>query len=211
MFNNELFLLKYGKYMKQLLSIKEKALKIVKSVRGSTAAGINPCVRKPPPEYMSSGCHGIAAAGDFPMRICRWCRLGKGPLFGVCWISGSAVWGRASFPWRLYGISRWCYTGRGLFPWCLWHSAHSVPERGLWCTEWTRGAQNSLLWYRMRFQRLSVQKTSFWCTEWKFGAKKGLLVYATRFKDSYRRFRQKFVSCVTIEYGPYGRETEPPI
>ncbi len=27
MFNNELFLLKYGKYMKQLLSIKEKALK----------------------------------------------------------------------------------------------------------------------------------------------------------------------------------------
>ena len=27
MFNNELFLLKYGKYMKQLLAIKEKALK----------------------------------------------------------------------------------------------------------------------------------------------------------------------------------------
>lgn len=27
MFNNELFLLKYGKYMKKLLSIKEKALK----------------------------------------------------------------------------------------------------------------------------------------------------------------------------------------
>lgn len=27
MFNNELSLLKYGKYMKQLLSIKEKALK----------------------------------------------------------------------------------------------------------------------------------------------------------------------------------------
>ena len=27
MFNNELFLLKYDKYMKQLLSIKEKALK----------------------------------------------------------------------------------------------------------------------------------------------------------------------------------------
>lgn len=41
MFNNELFLLKHGKYMKQLLSIKEKTLKIVKSVRGSTAAGIN--------------------------------------------------------------------------------------------------------------------------------------------------------------------------
>ena len=34
MFNNELFLLIFGKYMKQLLSIKEKALKIVKSVRG---------------------------------------------------------------------------------------------------------------------------------------------------------------------------------
>lgn len=41
MFNNELFLLRFGKYMKQLLSIKEKVLKIVKSVRGSTAAGIN--------------------------------------------------------------------------------------------------------------------------------------------------------------------------
>ena len=41
MFNNELFLLRFGKYMKQLLSIKEKALKIVKSLRGSTAAGIN--------------------------------------------------------------------------------------------------------------------------------------------------------------------------
>lgn len=41
MSNNELFLLRFGKYMKQLLSIKEKALKIVKSVRGSTAAGIN--------------------------------------------------------------------------------------------------------------------------------------------------------------------------
>ena len=27
MFNNDLFLLKYSKYMKQLLSIKEKALK----------------------------------------------------------------------------------------------------------------------------------------------------------------------------------------
>lgn len=41
MFNNELFLLRFDKYMKQLLYIKEKALKIVKSVRGSTAAGIN--------------------------------------------------------------------------------------------------------------------------------------------------------------------------
>lgn len=44
-----------------------------------------------------------------------------------------------------------------------------------------------------------------------FGTGNGLLAYAARFKDSYRRFRQKFVSCVTIEYGPYGRETEPPI
>ena len=41
MFNNELFLLECGKYIKQLLSIKEKALKIVKSLRGSTATGIN--------------------------------------------------------------------------------------------------------------------------------------------------------------------------
>ena len=99
----------------------------------------------------------------------------------------------------------------GSFPWHLWHSAHSVPERASCGTEYARGAQNSLLWYATHFQGHSVLKTGFWCTEWKFGAKKGLLVYATHFKDSYRRFRQKFVSCVTIEYGPYGRETEPPI
>ncbi len=82
MFNNELFLLRFGKYMKQLLSIKEKALKIVKSVRGSTAAGIN--ISLLPRD---------AAAGNLPVVL-----YGKRLLFsGVCWISGSIVWGKASF------------------------------------------------------------------------------------------------------------------
>ena len=47
----------------------------------------------------------------FPVVLYR-----KIPLFpGVCWISGSAVWGKASFSWHLCGICRWCYTGRGFF------------------------------------------------------------------------------------------------
>ena len=66
MFNNELFLLIFGKYMKQLLSIKEKALKIVKSVRGSTAAGINNSL-------LPRDC----SCGEFAGWICRWCRPGK--------------------------------------------------------------------------------------------------------------------------------------
>ncbi|CCX57521.1 unknown [Bacteroides sp. CAG:1060] len=65
MFNNELFLLRFGKYMKQLLSIKEKALKIVKSVRGSTAAGIN--ISLLPRD---------AAAGNLPVVL-----YGKRPFF----------------------------------------------------------------------------------------------------------------------------------
>gem|GEM_PF-3737089 len=47
-------------------------------MRACTAAGINPCVRTPPPEYIIPCCHSSAAARDFPMGICRWCRLGKG-------------------------------------------------------------------------------------------------------------------------------------
>lgn len=119
MFNNELFLLRFGKYMKQLLSIKEKALKIVKSVRGSTAAGINISLL---PRDCSCGEFACSAVweeafplvfvGDLPM-VLYW----KSPLFpgirvdlpmvlywkrflfsGVCWISGSAVWGRDLFP-----------------------------------------------------------------------------------------------------------------
>lgn len=37
-------------------------------------------------------------------------------------------------------------------------SEHLVQERGLWCTELTFGAKNSLLVYATRFQRHSVQK-----------------------------------------------------
>ena len=118
MFNNELFLLKYGKYMKQLLSIKEKALKIVKSVRGSTAAGINISLL---PRNCSCGEFACSAVWEetFPLAfvlnlpmVLYWKRLlsgirvdlpmvlyGKRLLFsGVCWISGGAVWGRDLFP-----------------------------------------------------------------------------------------------------------------
>lgn len=76
-------------------------------MRGSTAAGIN--ISLLPQD---------AAAGNLPVVL-----YGKRSLFGVCWISGSAVWGRdlspgicvefadgailekASF-WRLRGICR---------------------------------------------------------------------------------------------------------
>lgn len=98
MFNNELFLLRFGKYMKQLLSIKEKALKIVKSVRGSTAAGINISLL---PRDCSCGEFAgghllVVPSGERPLvsGICVNLPVvlyGKRPLFGVCWISGSAV------------------------------------------------------------------------------------------------------------------------
>mgnify|MGYP004588205889 CR=1 FL=1 len=37
-------------------------------------------------------------------------------------------------------------------------NVHSVPETPSYGTELTLGAQNSLLWYAMRFQRHSVRK-----------------------------------------------------
>ncbi len=106
MFNNELFLLSFGKYMKQLLSIKEKALKIVKSMRGSTATGINNSLL---PRDCSCGefaCSAVweetfflAFVRNLPM-VLYWKRL----LFsGVCWIPGSAVWGRDLSP-GIFGI-----------------------------------------------------------------------------------------------------------
>ena len=81
MFNNELFLLRFGKYMKQLLSIKEKALKIVKSVRGSTAAGINISLL---PRDCSCGEFACSAVWEESSFWClldfRWCCLGKSPF-----------------------------------------------------------------------------------------------------------------------------------
>lgn len=82
MFNNELFLLIFGKYMKQLLSIKEKALKIVKSVRGSTAAGINNSLL---PRDCSCGefaCSAVWEEASFLWCLLdfRWCCLGKRPF-----------------------------------------------------------------------------------------------------------------------------------
>lgn len=107
-------------------------------MRASTAAGINPCVRTPPPAYMSSGCHRMQLRGisrlafaggavregiSFP-GVCwlRWCCLGKGPLvsgireeFAVS-VSAVVLYEEVSF-WRLYGVCRWCRTGkRSLFP-----------------------------------------------------------------------------------------------
>lgn len=58
-------------------------------------------------------------------------------------------------------------------------SEHSVQERGLWCTELTFGAKNSLLVYSTRFQRHSVQKTGFSCTEVIFCTGNPLLWYGT--------------------------------
>lgn len=69
MFNNELFLLRFGKYMKQLLSIKEKALKIVKSVRGSTAAGINISLLPLDCSYGGFACSAVWEETSF------WCLL----------------------------------------------------------------------------------------------------------------------------------------
>ncbi len=122
MFNNELFLLRFGKYMKQLLSIKEKALKIVKSVRGSTAAGINISLL---PRDCSCGefaCSAVWGRDLFP-DICEefadgavW---GRG-LFSLVFVGFPvALYRKSPFPWHLWGICRWCYTGRGFFSWCL--------------------------------------------------------------------------------------------
>ncbi len=172
MFNNELFLLRFGKYIKQLLSIKEKALKIVKSVRGSTAAGINNSLL---PRDCSCGefaCSAVWGRGFFSLHLLdfRWCCLGKRP-----------------FSWHLWGICRWCRVGkRSLFPdICdirhLWHLAHSVPDRASWGTEYARGAQNRLLWYATHFQRHSVLKIGFYGTEGIFGTGNPLLWYRRRF------------------------------
>lgn len=93
MFNNELFLLESGKYMKQLLSIKEKALKIVKSVRGSTAAGINVSLLPRDCSCEGFACSAVwgrdlfpAFVGNLPVELYR-----KRPLSpGICGICG--IW-----------------------------------------------------------------------------------------------------------------------
>lgn len=83
MFNNELFLLRFGKYMKQLLSIKEKALKIVKSVRASTAAGINISMLP-----RDCSCGEFAGGAVWGKASCLW---------HLCEFACSAVWEEASF------------------------------------------------------------------------------------------------------------------
>ena len=87
MFNNELFLLKYGKYMKQLLSIKEKALKIVKSVRGSTAAGINISLLPRNCNCGGFACSAVLGRDLFPLAFVAFGSFGtgEGPLwYGIC-------------------------------------------------------------------------------------------------------------------------------
>ena len=90
-------------------------------MRRSTAAGINPCVRTPPPEYMSSGCHRMQLRGiprlAFAVSVSAVVLYGKSPLFLVF----------------------------------LAHSAHSVPERASSYTEHTFGAKNRLLLYATHF------------------------------------------------------------
>ena len=109
--------------------------------------------------------------------ICRWCRLWKRPLFGVCWISGSAaVWGRDLFP--LAFVAFLAFGICGIFSIRhSWHSAHSVPERAPCGTEYAPGAQKPLLWYATRFRKPSVLKTGFYGTGVIFGTGNPLLWY----------------------------------
>lgn len=110
MFNNELFLLRFGKYMKQLLSIKEKALKIVKSVRGSTAAGINISLLP-----RDCGCGEFACSAVWG-RDLFWVFVG----FPV------VLSGKETFPLAFLGnLSMELYWKRPLFPGIrhLWHLA----------------------------------------------------------------------------------------
>lgn len=141
MFNNELFLLRFGKYMKQLLSIKEKALKIVKSVRGSTAAGINISLLPRDCRCGKFACSAVWEETSF------WCLLD----FRYCCL------GKRPFPWHLRHSA---FLAFGIFGiWRFWYfgdSAHSVPERASCGTEYACGAQNSLLGYAVHFLRHSV-------------------------------------------------------
>lgn len=101
MFNNELFLLKYGKYMKQLLSIKEKALKN----RYICAWEHHRQNKQFPAVTRDCNCGELACSAVW----------GRDLFPGICgefadgaiqeeasfpwhfWISGSIVWGKASF------------------------------------------------------------------------------------------------------------------
>ena len=61
-------------------------------MRGSTAAGINNSL-------LPRDCSCVEFAGGHLLVV----PSGERPLFGVCWISGSAVWEEASFP-GVFGI-----------------------------------------------------------------------------------------------------------
>lgn len=93
--------------------------------------------------------HGIAAAGEF---------------------AGSAIWEEVSFPWHLWEICRWCYTGRGFFslvfvgfPVALYRKRPLFP--GI-CEEFADGA----VWGRGLFPLAFVAFGTF-------GTGEGLLLY----------------------------------
>lgn len=140
MFNNELFLLRFGKYMKQLLSIKEKALKIVKSVRASTAAGINISLLP-----RDCSCGGFACSAVW----------GRDLFPGIRWISCGAVREKASFLWHSCGFCRKRLCGSairgGLFLAFMWHLPVVPSGKDLFSLAFlafgTFGTGEGLLWY----------------------------------------------------------------
>lgn len=160
-------------------------------MRGSTAAGINISLLPLDcscGEFACSAVWGrdlfpLAFVGNLPVEL-YW----KRPLFGVCWISGSAIQEEASFPWHLWGICRWCYTGRVFFPlvfvgfpvalyekrpflWHLWGFADGAV--------WGRGLSPGI--WRFWHSAHSVPERGFCGTEYALGAQNSLLWYATHF------------------------------
>ena len=118
----------------------------------------------------------------------------KEASFGVCWISGSAVWGRGLFPGICEEFADGSVWGRGFFPLpFVAFGSFGTGEGLLWygicarCAKQapvvrdafsgTPCAQNSLFWYRsdIRYRKSpSVVRGAF---SGALGAKKGLLWY----------------------------------
>ena len=108
------FCLKWQIY-KTIIVYQKKALKTVKSVRGSTAAGINISLL---PRDCSCGefaCSAVWGRDLFSWHLCGICR----------WY----YTGRGFFSPAFVGICRWCCLGERPFPWhflafgIFWHSA----------------------------------------------------------------------------------------
>ena len=113
-------------------------------MHGSTASGINNSLL---PRDCSCGefaCSAVWEEASFPWHSCGFpvalsgeeasfflvfvgfpvALYRKSPFFpGVCWISGSAVWGRDLFPGICGEFVGGAILEEAFFPWYLWHSA----------------------------------------------------------------------------------------